>query len=167
MTDSSSCARSSPARPQLGLFVRSLSIRRLRRRYPVSCALPVSNGVLPRLRPRAFLARCLRRPPGEDGRLELLRHGATPIRGGCRQLSIFGAASRASYEVPSAVAVNNSLIVMNCRARSTIFAGLSRRSLSSPGTSSSFSFRSCSMRASCAAISSGVKHSSHFGNKSR
>jgi hypothetical protein len=28
MTDSSSCARSSPARPQLGLFVRSLSIRR-------------------------------------------------------------------------------------------------------------------------------------------
>jgi len=28
MTDSSSCARSSPARPRLGLFVRSLSIRR-------------------------------------------------------------------------------------------------------------------------------------------
>src|SRR5262249_60340956 len=29
----------------------------------------------------------LRRPPGEDGRLELLRHGATPILGGCRQSS--------------------------------------------------------------------------------
>jgi hypothetical protein len=26
-------------------------------------------------------------PPGEDGRLELLRHGATPICGGCRQSS--------------------------------------------------------------------------------
>jgi DNA-binding transcriptional MerR regulator len=44
----------------------------LRRRYPVSCALQVGNGVLPRLQPRAFLARSLRRPPGEDGRLELL-----------------------------------------------------------------------------------------------
>src|SRR5262245_51071888 len=53
----------------------------LRRRYPVSCALQVGNGVLPRLRARAFLARSLRRPPGEDGRLELLpsRHWATPI----------------------------------------------------------------------------------------
>src|SRR5207244_7963498 len=53
----------------------------LRRRYPVSCALQVGNGVLPRLRPRAFLARSLRRPPGEDGPLELLpsRHWATPI----------------------------------------------------------------------------------------
>jgi hypothetical protein len=36
----------------------------LRRRYPVSCALQVGNGVLPRRRPRAFLARSLRRPPG-------------------------------------------------------------------------------------------------------
>ncbi len=53
----------------------------LRRRYAVSCALQVGNGVLPGLRPRAFLARSLRRPPGEDGRLELLpsRHRATPI----------------------------------------------------------------------------------------
>src|ERR1700693_3712752 len=30
------------------------------------------NGVLPRLRPRAFLAQSLRRPSDEDGRLELL-----------------------------------------------------------------------------------------------
>ena len=53
----------------------------LRRRFPVSCALQVGNGVLPRLRPRAFLARSLRRPPGEDGRLMLLasRYSATPI----------------------------------------------------------------------------------------
>src|SRR4029450_8490569 len=53
----------------------------LRRRYPVSCALQVGNSVLPRLRSGAFLARSLRRPPGEDGRLELLpsRHWATPI----------------------------------------------------------------------------------------
>ena len=54
----------------------------LRRRYPVSCALQVGNGLLPRLRLGAFLARSLRHPPGEDGRLELLL-----------QLNIFGAAS--------------------------------------------------------------------------
>ena len=39
MTDSSSCARSSPARPRLGLFVRSLSIRRTRpkpRQYTIA-----------------------------------------------------------------------------------------------------------------------------------
>ena len=53
----------------------------LRRRYSVSCALQVGNGVLPRRQPRAFLARSLRRPPGEDGRLMLLasRYSATPI----------------------------------------------------------------------------------------
>ena len=46
----------------------------LRRRYPASCALQVGNGVLPRLRLGGFLARSLRRPPVEDGRLELLLH---------------------------------------------------------------------------------------------
>src|ERR1019366_6428031 len=53
----------------------------LRRLYPVSCALQIGNGVLPRLRSRAFPARSLRRHPGENGRLELLRgrHWATPI----------------------------------------------------------------------------------------
>jgi hypothetical protein len=44
----------------------------LRRRYPVSWALQVGNGVLLRLRPRAFLARSLRQLPGETGRLVLL-----------------------------------------------------------------------------------------------
>ena len=81
MTDSSSCAHSNPARPLLGLLVRSLFDSALRRRYPVSCALQVGNGILPRLRPRASLARSLRRSPDEDGRLELppSRHRATLI----------------------------------------------------------------------------------------
>jgi hypothetical protein len=50
------------------------------RLYPVSCALQVGDGVLPRLRPHAFFARSLRRPPDEDGGLELppSRHHATP-----------------------------------------------------------------------------------------
>src|SRR5580704_15249078 len=76
MTCSSSCARSNPG------IVRAIVVESaLRRLYPVSCALQVGNGVLPRLRPRAFPARSLRRPPAEDGRLELLRgrHWATPI----------------------------------------------------------------------------------------
>src|SRR5262245_3230816 len=53
----------------------------LRRIYPVSCALQVRNGILPRLGPRAFPAPSFRRAPGEDGCLELLRgrHWATPI----------------------------------------------------------------------------------------
>jgi tetratricopeptide (TPR) repeat protein len=53
----------------------------LRRLYPVSCALQIGNSVLPRLQPRAFPARSLRRHPCENGRLELLRgrHWATPI----------------------------------------------------------------------------------------
>src|SRR5262249_28045798 len=53
----------------------------LRRRYPVSCALQVGNGVLPWPRPRAFPAPSLRRSPREDGCLELLcgRHLAAPI----------------------------------------------------------------------------------------
>src|SRR6266404_5806332 len=61
-------SRASPVGIALVVVVNSA----LRRRYPVSCALQVGNGVLPRPRPRAFLARSLRRPPGEDGRLELL-----------------------------------------------------------------------------------------------
>jgi hypothetical protein len=32
----------------------------------------------------------------------------------------------AGHEVPSVVAVNNSLILVNCRTRSVIFTGLSR-----------------------------------------
>jgi len=80
MTDSWSCARSNPARPLLGLLCG-------RCRFGAPPPLPglvraqVGNGVLPGLRPRAFLARSLRRPPGEDGRLEPLpsRHRANPI----------------------------------------------------------------------------------------
>jgi hypothetical protein len=68
MTDSWSCARSNPARPLLGLLLRSLSIRRSAAATR-SRALQVGNGVLPRLRPLAFRARSLRGPPGEDGRL--------------------------------------------------------------------------------------------------
>jgi hypothetical protein len=43
--------------------------------------LQAGNGALPRLRPGGFLARSLRRPPGEDGRLELLpsHHRATRL----------------------------------------------------------------------------------------
>jgi tetratricopeptide (TPR) repeat protein len=69
--------RASPAWIVCAVVVESA----LRRLYPVSCALQIGNGVLPRLRPRAFPARSLRRHPGENGRLELLRgrHWATPI----------------------------------------------------------------------------------------
>ena len=55
MSDSASYARSNPACPLLGLLLRSLSISTLRRRYPISCALQVGNGVLPRLRLVRFL----------------------------------------------------------------------------------------------------------------
>ena len=98
MMCSSSCARSNPARPLLGLLVWSLSIRRSAARYPGSCALQVGNGVLPWPRPRAFPAPSLRRPPREDGCRELLcsRHLATPIFQADRvNQNIFGAASRA------------------------------------------------------------------------
>jgi hypothetical protein len=55
-------ARSNPVRSLLGLLLRSLSVRH-------SAAAT---------RSRALLARSLRRPPGEDGRLEVLpsRHRA-------------------------------------------------------------------------------------------
>ena len=52
MTASSSCARPNPARPQLGLLLRSLSISVLRRCYPVSCA--PRQPCTERRRPRAF-----------------------------------------------------------------------------------------------------------------
>src|ERR1700719_2155198 len=54
--------------------------------------------------------------------------------------------TRAGHEVPTVDAVNNALILVNCRTRSAIFAGLSQRGSSSFRTSSSFSFRSRSMR---------------------
>jgi hypothetical protein len=80
MTDSSSCARSNRASP-VGIASAVIVDSALRRRYPVSCALQVGDGVLPRLRPHACLARSLRRPSDADGRLELPpnRHRATPI----------------------------------------------------------------------------------------
>jgi hypothetical protein len=53
-------------------------------RYPVSCAVQVANGVLPRLGPRAFLPWSFSRRPGGNDRSELLpgRHSAfvaTPL----------------------------------------------------------------------------------------
>jgi hypothetical protein len=63
-----------PRVPRWDRLLRSLSDSTLCRRYPASCALQVGNGVLPRLRLGGFLARSLRRPPVEDGRLELLLH---------------------------------------------------------------------------------------------
>src|SRR5262249_31941862 len=52
-----------------------------RRFDPVSRALQVGNRILPRFRPGAFPARCLRPPLWEDGCLGLLhdRYLATPI----------------------------------------------------------------------------------------
>src|SRR5215471_3990055 len=108
MTDSSSCARSSPARPQLGLFVRSLSIRR--------------SAAATRSRARSQSAMVYRRG---FGRVRFLRGAFAALLARMAALSCFTmgplrlaadaasqdirAASRASYEVPSAVAVNNSL----------------------------------------------------------
>ena len=75
--------------------------------------------------------------------------------------------TRAGHEVPTVDAVNNALILVNCRTRSAIFAGLSQRGSSSFRTSSSFSFRSRSMRVSCAPISLGVNILLTSENKSR
>ena len=47
ITDSSSCARSTPRAPGWDCFCVVVDSA-LRRRYPVSCALQVGNGVLPR-----------------------------------------------------------------------------------------------------------------------
>jgi len=44
-------------------------------RYPVSCAVQVANGVLPRLGPRAFLPWSFSRPPGGNDRSKLLAGG--------------------------------------------------------------------------------------------
>ena len=69
----------------------------LGRLYPVSCALQVSDGILPRLRPRAFPARSLRRPPNADGCLKLVSgpHWVLPIfRADRTKPNIFGAVSR-------------------------------------------------------------------------
>ncbi len=81
MTDSSSCARSNPALPLLGFFLRSLSIRRsaaaTRSRARSRSATVYCRGS-GRVR---FLRGRFAATPGEDGRLELLpnRHRATPI----------------------------------------------------------------------------------------
>ena len=97
MTDSSSCARSSPARPRLGLFVRSLSIRR-------SAAATRS-----RARSRSAMVYCrgfgrvrfLRGPfaalLARMAALSCFPVAIGPLRfsRGSRQSNIFGAASRA------------------------------------------------------------------------
>jgi hypothetical protein len=96
MMRNSTCARSNPAPPLLGCVV--VVNPALGRLYPVSCALQVSDGILPRLRPRAFPARSLRRPPNADGCLKLVRgpHWVIPIfRADRAKPNIFGAVSRA------------------------------------------------------------------------
>jgi hypothetical protein len=55
MSDSASYARSNPACPLLGPPSAVVVDSTLRRRYPISCALQVGNGVLPRLRLVRFL----------------------------------------------------------------------------------------------------------------
>src|SRR5262249_21430716 len=67
-----------------GIAAVIVSYSALRGRYPVSCAVQVANGVLPRLGPRAFLPGSFSRPPGGNDRSELLpsRHNAfvaTPL----------------------------------------------------------------------------------------
>jgi hypothetical protein len=80
MTDNSSCARFKPARPLSGLCPRSLSIRRSAAATRISCALQIGDGVLARLRPRAFFPRSLRLLSGEDNGLRLVpgRHLIIP-----------------------------------------------------------------------------------------
>src|SRR5674476_185813 len=60
------------------------------------------------------------------------------------------------HEVPSSVAVDNSLMVANCRARSAAVAGLSRIRSSSSSAAALCSCRSHSTRAMCVRISCGV-----------
>ena len=68
-TDSSSCARSNPARPLFGVLLRSLSNSALRRRYPVSRARSKSATVYCRGSGRVRFLR---------GPFAALRHRATP-----------------------------------------------------------------------------------------
>ena len=72
MKSSSSCARFNPARALFGLLVWLLGNSALRRLYAVLRTLQIGNGVLSRLRRRAFPARSFRRPPGANGRPDVL-----------------------------------------------------------------------------------------------
>jgi hypothetical protein len=71
------CA-SQPCSSPGGIIAVIVSYSALRGCYPVSCAVQVAKGVLPRLGPRAFLPRSLSRPPRGNARFELLpdRHSA-------------------------------------------------------------------------------------------
>ena len=64
--------------------------------------------------------------------------------------------SRPAHDVPSILAVNNSLIGSNCRVRSKAAAGFSKGASSSSMAARSFSRRSRSMRARCTTISCAV-----------
>src|SRR5262249_53538224 len=66
--------RSSPG----GICAVIVSYSALRGCYPVSCAVQVAKGVLPRLGPRASLAQSFSRSPRGNDRFELLpgRHSA-------------------------------------------------------------------------------------------
>jgi hypothetical protein len=61
-----------------GIIAVIVSYPALRCRYPVSCAVQVAKGVLPRLGSRAFLPQSLSRPPRWNDRFQLLpsRHSA-------------------------------------------------------------------------------------------
>ena len=63
MTDSSSCARSNPARPLLGIACAVIVDSALRRRYPVSCALQVGNGRYTAEAPAACVSCAATSPP--------------------------------------------------------------------------------------------------------
>src|SRR5262249_54434327 len=54
-----------------GIAAVIVSYSALRGRYPVSCAVQVANGVLPRLAPSAFLPWSFCPPPGGHDRSEL------------------------------------------------------------------------------------------------
>ena len=94
MTDSSSCARSNPGRPPFGIASAVVVNSALGRRYPVSCALQVGDGVLPRLRPHAFFARPFAARLTRMAALSCLPVAIAPLRlSQGSQLNIFGAAS--------------------------------------------------------------------------
>src|ERR1700738_2200704 len=98
MTRNSTCARVQPRASPVGLARVVVVNPALGRLYPVSCALQVSDGILPRLRPRAFPARSLRPPPNGEGSFKLVRgpHWVFPFsRAAPAKPNISGAVSRA------------------------------------------------------------------------
>src|SRR5262249_32086368 len=102
-----------PCSSPSGIAAVVVSYSALGGRYPVSCAVQVANGVLPRLGPRAFLPWSFSRPPGGNDRSELLpgRHsafvaiplhrplGGRPHDGGAPMKSCFPMSTRQSWAI--------------------------------------------------------------------